>query len=262
MNDGPLAGMGVLVTRPSHQAGALLAALEAAGAAAYHLPLIEITPEPPARVQDAIAGLAVHELVIFVSTNAANHGRSVLDRLPARVAAIGPATAAALHRAGITVDILPDGGYDSEHLLDTEALRDVDGLTITIVRGQDGREKLATTLRSRGATVQYLPVYQRRARSLDADERSQIEEVCRERRIDAVVVMSVASFEALLAALPQTCLPALSKARLVGPSERVIQTALGRLPDAQAVLAPGPEADDLVGALIASLHRQPDPGNG
>jgi len=255
----PLAGVDVLVTRPAAQADALVEAIEAAGGHAHRFPVIDIVPETAGSVAAWIAELQPADILIFVSANAARLGLAAVRGSASSVAAIGPATAEASRDAGRSVDIQPAGGYNSEHLLATDALKDVDGKTVTIVRGQSGRELLAETLRSRGALVQYLSVYSRQRHDFTAKELAAIERVWQDEGIDAVIVMSVASLDALLDSLPQSCLDALPQTRLVGVSERVIQTALGRLPGVHGVLAPGPRADDLLGALIASLHTDSDP---
>ena len=57
MSDISLAGVGVLVTRPSHQAAELSAAIEAAGGHTILFPAIEIAPRSPQDVEAEVAGL-------------------------------------------------------------------------------------------------------------------------------------------------------------------------------------------------------------
>ena len=76
------------------------------------------------------------------------------------------------------------------------------------------------------------------------------------------MVMSVASLDSMLEILPAHCIERLRKTRLVAPSTRVIQTALERIPGQTGILAPGPGALDMTGALIASLQADSDIDNG
>lgn len=113
-----LAGWRVLVPRNPERAGALLAALTAAGAHPVAVPLIAIEPpaEPGAldlRLIDLAGG--AFAWVGFTSVNAIDAALSraaALGLHPAvpadtRIAAVGPATAAALRRAGLPVDLVP-----------------------------------------------------------------------------------------------------------------------------------------------------------
>ena len=250
-----LAGQGVLVTRPSAQSGELTAALTAAGSSVFQLPVIEITPRAPEAILPDLAALPAPDIVVYVSSNAVSCGAGTLRenqdaRVVPSVAAIGPATKAALEDAGIDVDISPLTGFDSERLLEHEALNKVSGQQILIVRGQSGRELLGDTLRQRGAAVNYLAVYTRTTAKPDLKILSQLIENWENGAIDAVIVMSVESLTGLLKILPADALPLLRKTRLVTPSERVIQTATESMPDVNTVLADSPQVDSLVKALV------------
>jgi uroporphyrinogen-III synthase len=164
----PLAGLGVLVTRPAAQAEPLCQRLAAAGATVWRLPALAIEPLGHAAGHRAAAGPLDHyRRVIFVSVNAVVHGVFLLEtardsglRVP-EIFAIGPATADALAAAGHAVALPPGGSYDSETLLASPELQQVAGEHILIVRGEGGREHLAQSLRARGATVHYADVYRR-----------------------------------------------------------------------------------------------------
>jgi uroporphyrinogen-III synthase len=156
--------MGVLVTRPAHQADPLCELIEAAHGRPIRFPTLEIvaTPDPGA----ARAVLAEPcDLLVFVSANAAERGFDLLpEELPAamEVAAVGRATAARLAELGLEPSLVPDAGFDSESLLALPGLQDLHGRRVVVVRGNEGRPLLGDTLRERGATVVYAEVYQRR----------------------------------------------------------------------------------------------------
>jgi uroporphyrinogen-III synthase len=250
MSKAPLAGYGVLVTRAEHQAGELAAAVEQAGGSAVRFPVIEMQGRDEDVLLQECASLPDADIAVFASPNAVRFGRAAVTG-GVRIAAIGPATEAALLDAGYPVDIPPGGGFDSEHLLAEAALRDVRGKTIRIVRGDRGRELLAATLRDRGARVDYVSVYRRLPARHSPEELSDLERLWRAGGIDCVTVMSVESLDNLLTVLPRYCLDALPDTPLVTQSARVIQTAADRIPAVQAVLAPGPLPADMLRALIA-----------
>lgn len=262
MSDHPLAGVGVLVTRPAHQSGELQSAIEAAGGRAILFPVIDIAARTGADVEADLRALKTPDIIIFVSANAVRYGLHHLITEESQVAAIGPATTRALETANVRVDIRLHGGFDSEHLLATASLTAVAGKTILIVRGSSGRELLAETLRERGARVNYLPVYDRKTCEPEIDAQETLEKTWRNGQIDAVMIMSVASLHSLLEILPAYCVAQLQKTRLVAPSTRVIQTALERIPGLTGILSPGPGALDMTGALIASLETDSDTDNG
>ncbi len=153
---------GVLVTRPAHQAGGLIRAIEQTGGRALAFPVIEIVALPvelPAGVWDWL---------IFVSPNAVACGWPQVAALAgqARVAAVGPGTARALAARGRQPDAVPAAGADSAALL-APAMQTVTGQRILLVRGRNGREILAQTLRERGARVANLDVYTRGLPAVD-----------------------------------------------------------------------------------------------
>jgi uroporphyrinogen-III synthase len=241
--------VGVLVTRPAAQAGALVSAIEAHGGTPFFFPVIEIRPRHPDDVAAEAHLLEPPDIAIFVSANAVDYGLSYAA--DAALYAIGPATAAAIENSGCQTVLRSGSGFDSEHLLEELLNRDVSGQTVRIVRGVGGREMLADTLRARGAHVDYLEVYERRRPEHD---NSRIQALCRGLgggSIGVVTVMSVESLRNLFGFLDAAAMTALATTPLVTPSARVIKEAHNWLTDVTPVLADGPQAEPMLRAIIA-----------
>ena len=167
--DRPLAGRTVVVTRPREQAASLIEALEALGASVLLAPTIRIEPRPlDDDVAAALRELAAYQLVMFTSANAVRVFAGYLARgtddggMPAGpvVAAVGPATAAALEKHGLACHLVPDE-YVAEGLLDAfeEQPAPVAGARVLIPCARDARDVLPETLRKRGAVVDVLHIY-------------------------------------------------------------------------------------------------------
>jgi uroporphyrinogen III methyltransferase/synthase len=107
----PLSGISVVVTRPRRQAGELVAALTEAGAAVGVLPVIAIVdPLDPRPLAEAAAAVALYEWVVFSSANAVERFLALVPDARAlagvRIAAVGPATAAALAAHHLPADLV------------------------------------------------------------------------------------------------------------------------------------------------------------
>jgi uroporphyrinogen III methyltransferase/synthase len=178
---GPLAGRTVVVTRPREQADALAVPMRQLGAEVILAPVIRIVPRPlDEEARRVLAGVAAYDLLVFTSVNGvrifaddldeAGPGLSALSApgadpgaAPGRrpvLAAIGPATAAALEDRGLACDVVPED-YVAEGLLAALERRGVApaGARVLIPRAAEARSVLPDTLRSRGASVDVLPVY-------------------------------------------------------------------------------------------------------
>lgn len=193
VREGTLEGVHIVVTRPARQARELCALIEQQGGTAHPVPVLEIKgPRDPQAVEDIAGRLGTFDTLVFISRNAVTCGLDVLTKeggLPdgTRVAAVGRATAEALERQGVAVDIEAAPPYNSESLLAAASLHSLEGRRILIIRGEGGRELLADTLRARGAHVEYAEVYRRAcpSTSLAAALPAQVRT-----SIDAIVVTS------------------------------------------------------------------------
>ncbi len=168
-----LQGIGVLVTRPSGQSHDLCRSITEHGGRAIHFPTITISPaEQPVVVRELLQKIADYHIVIFISSNAVKYGLELLrpNAIPPKIitCAVGKRSTQTLAENGITVDVKPDGSFDSESLLAASELNSVAGKRILIIRGNGGRGLLGDTLRERGAEVDYAEVYSRSITSADA----------------------------------------------------------------------------------------------
>ena len=245
----------MLVTRPAQQSLRLVSAIKKQGGEAVSFPAIEILQRNAAAIIEDACRLSTPDIAIFVSSNAVVHGLQHAE--DARIAAVGPATAEAVVAAGRSVDILPSDGFDSEHLLAMAELFDVEGKRVRIIRGQDGRELLADTLRTRGAEVDYLSVYERSLPLYRDDEVEALLAKWEAGQINVVTLLSVASLNNLLALLPESAIPMLARTPLVTPAERVLKQVLDRLPDMPVTLADAPDADAMVRGIVRAIDGSP-----
>ena len=162
----PLFGKRVLVTRTRTQAGALSARLTALGAMPLEVPTVEIEPVDSPRVREAVRSLFEYDWVAFTSANAvgvlfdrlADSGRDARALAGARVAAIGPATAAALARHGVMADTVPEK-YLGEELAEAIGTNRIAGQRVLLPRSAGGRPEIVASLTALGAIVDDVPTY-------------------------------------------------------------------------------------------------------
>jgi uroporphyrinogen-III synthase len=174
--DKVLENLKVLVTRPKQQADNLCESIENLGGTAIRFPVIEINKSENQQVAKKILDdLEQYDIGIFISRNAVEWTLKLLDEKKSALESlslisIGPATTAALKRA-LSGTVITNCGTNSESLLENEALgtEAVSGKKIIIFRGQGGREHLATTIRQRGAKVDFAEVYRRDCPQYDSD---------------------------------------------------------------------------------------------
>jgi uroporphyrinogen-III synthase len=163
-----------LVTRPQPQADVWVKALQARGVQAEALPLLVIGPAPDlAAVARAQQAMVDQDVLMFVSPNAVEQFFAASRAgwcwpVGAQALATGPGTVAALVAGGvppgqISSPALDATQFDSESLWAQVRHQPWAGRRVTVVRGEGGRDWLATTLTAAGAQVDFLQSYARRA---------------------------------------------------------------------------------------------------
>lgn len=223
-----LHGLGVLVTRPEHQADSLCQWIESHGGHAISFPTLSIVePHDWTPALALFARLTDYDLLIFTSANAVDRALPrIAERggLPARLelAAIGQATARALAQHGIDRCLLPERDFTSEALLALPRFQHVAGQAIAIVRGEGGRELLSEALVSRGARVAHAEVY-RRERPDGAVE--PVLERWAGGEVGAVIVTSTESLSNLFDMLGAAGQHYLRQTPMIAVSTRIVQAA-------------------------------------
>lgn len=185
----PLLGRRVLVTRPTHQAADFMASLRALGAEPISFPTIEIRPtEDSGSLDEAIGRLAAwraapgvidglasgesnpqpaYDWLVLTSVNGVTAfwqhlqcaGLDSRCLASTRIAAIGPATSAALKRRSIVPDLVPHV-YTAEGVLEAfDQAGPVAGQRFLLARADIARKTLAEGLVERGALVDEVTAY-------------------------------------------------------------------------------------------------------
>jgi uroporphyrinogen III methyltransferase/synthase len=159
----PLYGVTIAVTRAREQASRLADRLRGLGAEVVVAPVIrtETLPGP-------VPELDSYDLICFTSPSGVDalferlqaaglDTRAFPSRAQTRIAAIGPATARALRLRGIVTDVMPTQAV-GEAL--AEALGNVPVTRALVARAREARDVVPDALRERGAEVDVVPVYE------------------------------------------------------------------------------------------------------
>ena len=159
-----LKGKTVVVTRPEDRSGTLTQRLRELGAEAVDYPCIRtVAREENPKLEEAIGNLSRYRCLVFTSPagpeiffrrlRAAGRDARALSGLT--LAAIGPKTAKALEKHGVTADLVPET-YDSDHL--AKALETVEG-PVLLCRASRGSTALPEMLERKGIPFADVPVY-------------------------------------------------------------------------------------------------------
>src|ERR1700676_5351774 len=163
----PLAGTRILVGRARHQAGSLSTSLRGLGAAVVEIPFIEIQkPKSYQALDDVLKNIKSYDWLILTSVNGVEAmwqrvrklriTRRSLKHL--QIAAIGPATKAAIVKRGLKVKMVPEE-YVAESVV--KGLHDkVKGKRIVLIRAKVARDVIPEDLRAAGAEVDVVEAYE------------------------------------------------------------------------------------------------------
>lgn len=221
----------VLVTRAADQAAELLAALEAEGCEALACPVIRTEPAGADALAPCLDGLDRYDWAVFTSENGVRHflalllatGRDARALGRARLAAVGPGTAAALAAVGLRADFVPAEHRGESLLREMAAGGLVSGLRVLRVRGDKAGPEVEEGLRAGGAAVDVVTAY----RTLPAEPPAAALAAIRAGGVTAVTFYSPSAVAGFERCLPDHGLHARAPAVCVGPVTAAAAAAAG-----------------------------------
>ncbi len=182
----PLYGRRVVVTRARAQASGLARRLRELGAEVVELPAIRVEPRIEGdEVRSAVERIRDYSLIVLTSPNGvrllfeamrvagldaralgATEKKQVGEvrsggaaKTGTTIAAIGPGTARALAKCGISADIVPKR-FVAESLIEALAQVDIAGKRVLVARAAEARDVIPEHLANRGAEVDVVALYE------------------------------------------------------------------------------------------------------
>jgi uroporphyrinogen III methyltransferase / synthase len=238
----PLAGRRILVPRVRRRPSEIVRLLKAAGADTAEVPVLrsETLPAAPGLLQRMQSA----GWLVFTSPGGLDAlleqlgelGRDVRALGDARVAAVGPATAAHLRRHGLRVDHAPETPASF-----VRGLPDVAGVTLLLIGEDGGDDHVARGLDALGAQVVGMPVFR-----IAVDDRAPLPPVG---EFDAVAFASSNTARRFLEAYPSGA-AAGQYVVSIGPSTTATARSLGlRVDDEAAEASPAAVVRSIIDRL-------------
>lgn len=177
----PLFGKRIVVTRGRHQAAELSQKLAGLGADVLEIPAIKrVEPENRQDVVDALLALNSYDWLLFTSANGVTaffdlffrHFHDLRDLGGAKIAAVGPATAAKLREMHLQVDAIPDDFIGKKVAEKLAKLGSLENCKICLLRAQDANPDLPQALEEFGAITDDIAVYKTVAETDDVSGES------------------------------------------------------------------------------------------
>lgn len=164
----PLFGKRIAVTRTRQQAGDLVSRLRALGAEAFEMPTIRLEPAPNKReFYETVAYSHAYDWIVFTSVNGVDAFfkaffeiyHDARDLGAARIAAVGPETAARVRSFHLQVDVQAEKFVGEAVVKALQKEGSVENLKILLARAEGARDVLATELTRLGAIVDDVTAY-------------------------------------------------------------------------------------------------------
>lgn len=257
----PLFGQRIVVTRAREQAVELSRRLAELGAEVLEIPTIKIGP--PSQYQDitdALLELNSYDWLVFTSPNGATAffnlffkaHKDTRDIGGARIAAVGPATAAKLRELHLQVDLMPEEALGSKIAKAFADYQSIENVTFCLFRAEEANPDLPKALTELGAIVDDIACYRTVAETDDDGSGSKL----LENGADWLTFTSGSTVEhfhnrfnlpALLKKFPQT------KIATIGPATSKAIEALALRPTVEAKQH---TMEGVVTALLKAANRQ------
>ncbi len=162
----PLQGQRIIVTRTRQQASSLREGLSDLGASVLELPLIRIAPPSDRHAfAESVVDAPQYDWLVFSSPNGVTRFfqaffsvyEDIREIGGARIAAVGPGTAAELKKFGLMVDVMPQKAVAEELIAEfdrkAEEFGGVEHCSMLWVHGEQARDYLYKELMKRKAIV-------------------------------------------------------------------------------------------------------------
>jgi uroporphyrinogen III methyltransferase/synthase len=171
-----LFGRRIVVTRAREQAGNFAQRLAELGADVLEVPTIKITGTTGhSDVVDALLELNAYDWLVFTSANGVmaffdlffKRFQDLRDLGGARIAAVGPATAAKLRELHLQVDLTPDEAVGQKIAEAFVKFESIENLKICLLRAEAANPDLPRALEALGAIVDDIGVYRTVAETED-----------------------------------------------------------------------------------------------
>ena len=238
----PLCGKRVVVTRTREQASELSSMLESLGADVIELPTIRIAPPSDKRdFAEAVVDAPHYDWLIFSSPNGVRRFfqaffavyEDIREIGGARIAAVGPGTAAELKKYGLMVDVMPQKAVAEELIAEFdrkgEEFGGVANVTMLWVHGEQARRVIYDELMKRQAIVDECLAY---STVPETEDVSGAQARLREEGSDVITFTSsstVRHFMAMNLPLPEGC-----RIASIGPVTTATLAEFGLKPDIEA----------------------------
>jgi uroporphyrinogen III methyltransferase / synthase len=207
----PLFGKRILVTRARSQASELVEQIDELGGEAVEFPVIRT--QAPSRteareaVHEAMQRLGEYDWVMFTSVNGVEYFMQTLRELridlrsmsKARIAAVGPKTAAALEKLGLIAETLPPK-FQGDALLESLRSELKPGQSVFLPTADIARETLPSLLREIGLQVTEADVYET---VLDTNGGEEVIELLKQKAIHLITFTSSSTVTNLIKALQE-----------------------------------------------------------
>ncbi|HEX3628251.1 MAG TPA: uroporphyrinogen-III C-methyltransferase [Verrucomicrobiae bacterium] len=172
----PLFGKRIVVTRGRDQAGEFSQKLAGLGAEVLEIPAIKrVEAENRQDIVDAMIALNSYDWLLFTSANGVRaffdlffrHFHDLRDLGGAKIAAVGPATAAKLREMHLQVDAMPDDFVGKKIAEQLAKHSSIENCKICLLRAQDANPDLLQALEEFGAITDDIAIYKTVAETED-----------------------------------------------------------------------------------------------
>jgi uroporphyrinogen III methyltransferase/synthase len=260
--DRPLFGQRIVVTRRAEQAGSFAQRLAELGADVLEVPTIKIAiPTDKDPIVDCLLELNSYDWLVFTSANGVTaffdlffrRFQDLRDLGGARIAAVGPATAAKLRELHLQVDLTPEEFTGRKIAEAFKKYQDVENVKICLLRAEVASRDLPEALQELGAIVDDIGIYKTIA---NTEDRSGATERLLEDGVDWITFTSSSTVEQfhtrfdlpkLVKKFPKT------KLASIGPETSKAIVTLGLKP---TIESKSHTTDGLIADLLKAIKAQ------